>query len=210
MANTERTQVNLGSVEKQRMTYSEFSYQRVVHEQYNPSLLHNDVALVKLPVAPTMGPTIAPIALPPVNLGSLAGIDLEIVRGVSGIPKFSLISGEAVLASGFGRTSNTGAPPDILYKVGLDTITNLQCRRAYNRMLIIASTLCATYSGRVGESTCQGDSGGPLAYTESNNTYLVGVTSFISSRGCDSGAPSGYARVTSFLSWIETNIAANA
>lgn len=211
VVNTDRTQVNMGSVEKPKMTYSQMSYQRIVHEQYNPSLLHNDVALVKLPVAPTMGPNIAPVALPPVNLGSLAGIDLEINRGrgIAGLPTFSLISGEMVRASGFGRTSNRGAPPDILYKVGLNAITNLRCRSAYNRMLIIPSTLCASYSTRSGESTCQGDSGGPLTYTDANNTYLVGVTSFVSSRGCDSGAPSGFARVTSFLGWIESTMAAN-
>lgn len=211
VVNTDRTQVNMGSVEKPKMTYSQFSYERIVHQQYNPSLLHNDVALVKLPVAPIIGPNISPVALPPVNLGSLAGIDLAIERGrgFAGLPSFSLVSGEMVRASGFGRTSNTAAPPDLLYKVGLSAITNMRCRAAYNRMLIIPSTLCATYSTRQGESTCQGDSGGPLTYTEGNNTYLVGVTSFVSSRGCDSGAPSGFARVTSFLSWIESNIAAN-
>lgn len=212
VANSDRTQVNLGSVEKQKMTYTQVSYQRIVHENYNPSLLHNDVALVKLPVAPTMGPNISPVALPPVNLGSLAGIDLDIQRGqgVAGLPALSLISGEMVQASGFGRTSNTAAPPDILYKVGLETITNTRCRAAYNRMLVIPSTLCATYSQRQGESTCQGDSGGPLTYNDGNTTYLVGVTSFVSSRGCDSGAPSGYARVTSFLNWIEANVVANS
>lgn len=211
VVNSDRTLVNLGSVDKQRMSYSEYSYNRIVHEQYNPSLLHNDVALVKLPISPTIGSTIAPISLPPVNLGSLAGIDFSIERGlgIAGLPKFSFVSGEIVLASGFGRTTNTNAPSDILYKVNLEAITNMRCRAAYNRMLVIASTLCATYTSRQGQSTCQGDSGGPLSYTEGNNTYLVGVTSFVSSSGCDSGAPSGYARVTSFLNWIESNIAAN-
>lgn len=211
VVNTDRTQVNMGSVNKQSMTYSEYSYQRIVHEGYNPSLLHNDVALVKLPISP-MGARISPVALPPANLGNLAGIDIAILRrqGVAGLPRFSLISGETVRASGFGRTSNTGPPPDILYKVNLTSITNSQCRRSYNPLLIIGSTLCATFSNQQGESTCQGDSGGPLTYNNGNGTYLVGVTSFVSSAGCDSGSPSGYARVTSFLNWIEQNIAANS
>lgn len=209
VANTDRTQVNMGSVDKASMTYSEYSYDRKVHEQYNPQLLHNDVALVRLPIAPVMGPTISTVALAPANLGSLAGIDLEVQRGlgVAGLPKFSFISGERVRASGFGRTSNTGAPPDILYMVGLEAITNTQCRATYNRLLVISSTLCATYSTQQGESTCQGDSGGPLTYHDGNTTYLVGVASFVSSNGCDSGAPSGYARVTSFRSWIDANTA---
>lgn len=209
VANSERTQVNLGSTEKQKMTYSEYSYQRTIHPMYNPSLLHNDVAMVRLSVAPTIGPNISPVALPPANLPNLAGIDLSIERGVGlgGLPRFSFVSGEVVRASGFGRTTNTNAPSDVLFKVNLQAITNTRCRAVYNRMLVIPSTLCATYSTQQGQSTCQGDSGGPLTYTTGNDTYLVGVTSFVSSRGCDSGAPSGYARVTSFLSWIETTMA---
>jgi len=50
----------------------------------------------------------------------------------------------------------------------------------------------------------QGDSGGPLVVRNSNGTFtLIGVVSFGSSRGCAVGDPSGYARVTSFRSWIQ-------
>jgi len=50
----------------------------------------------------------------------------------------------------------------------------------------------------------QGDSGGPLVIRNSNGTFtLIGVASFVSSAGCASGHPSGYARVTSFRGWIQ-------
>ncbi|KAJ8892627.1 hypothetical protein PR048_005208 [Dryococelus australis] len=54
----------------------------------------------------------------------------------------------------------------------------------------------------------QGDSGGALVIREGNTFTQVGVVSFVSTAGCASGAPSGYARITSFLSWIQdhTNI----
>jgi hypothetical protein len=51
----------------------------------------------------------------------------------------------------------------------------------------------------------QGDSGGPLVvYDNIGNPILIGVASFGSTRGCASGDPSDYARVTHFRYWIWT------
>jgi len=37
-------------------------------------------------------------------------------------------------------------------------------------------------------------------------TYTqIGIVSFVSNRGCSSGFPSGYARITAFLDWINSN-----
>ncbi|KAJ8976738.1 hypothetical protein NQ317_004289 [Molorchus minor] len=43
--------------------------------------------------------------------------------------------------------------------------------------------------------------GGPLVVNE----VQVGVASFVSARGCESGLPTGYARVSSFRNWIADN-----
>jgi len=51
----------------------------------------------------------------------------------------------------------------------------------------------------------QGDSGGALVVQNGNSFTQIGVVSFVSSLGCASGYPSGYARVTSFLDWIRSN-----
>jgi len=51
----------------------------------------------------------------------------------------------------------------------------------------------------------QGDSGGALVIQNGNSYTQIGVVSFVSSLGCASGYPSGYTRVTSFLSWIASN-----
>lgn len=102
-----------------------------------------------------------------------------------------------------------GPSSETLNKVNLTVITNSQCRQTYGLLLIRSSTLCATWTQQEGESTCQGDSGGPLVMLNGTTT-LVGVTSFGSSAGCESGAPSAYARVSSFRSWIERTIRANS
>lgn len=163
-----------------------------MHEQYNANTLENDVALLRLPSAAT-GPEIAPIALAQPSVGTLEG--------------------ETVVASGFGRTSNQGSTSPNLMRVDLMAIPNEECQQSYGE-IIVNSTLCATWdqeTGQSGQSTCQGDSGGPLSYNSTDGSpVLVGVVSFVSSRGCDSGAPSGYARVTSFLEWIEMTIMANS
>jgi secreted trypsin-like serine protease len=51
----------------------------------------------------------------------------------------------------------------------------------------------------------QGDSGGALVLPIAGGFKQIGVVSFVSSLGCASGSPSGYARVTSFLDWIRVN-----
>jgi len=52
----------------------------------------------------------------------------------------------------------------------------------------------------------QGDSGGALVINNGITYTQIGVVSFVSNAGCASGYPSGYARVTSFLDWIHSNI----
>lgn len=170
------------------MPYRQYANLRIVHEAYNPNNLNNDVALLRLPTA-AQGNTIAVIPLAPPNWTNLDRVGMR--------------------ASGFGRTTNTGPTVDNLMKVNLIGITNEQCRNTYGST-IIASTLCATWSTQSGQSTCNGDSGGPLTAVSGNQHYLVGVTSFVVRNACDGGHPSGYARVTSFRSWIDNNIARNS
>lgn len=189
VVNTDRTSVQMGSVNKSSMTYTQTSYERYPHPRYNPTTIANDVALIKLPVAAS-GPNIATVDIAAANIGPLVG--------------------ELVQASGFGRTMDGGPASDTLNKVNLTVISNRNCSETYGVFLIRSSTLCATWSEEMGESTCQGDSGGPLALISGTNTTLVGVTSFGSAEGCASGAPSAYARVSSFNQWIEDTIARNS
>jgi len=51
----------------------------------------------------------------------------------------------------------------------------------------------------------QGDSGGALAVQVSGVWTQIGVVSFGAAAGCQRGFPVGFARVSSFLTWICNN-----
>lgn len=186
LPDTQGTLVEMGSVDRFGMTYSEWSYERYPHEQYDDFTLVNDIALIKLS-RPASGRNIATVELADASLGSLAG--------------------ETTTASGFGLTSNDGQESDVLLKVDLNTISNQQCNDFYGN--INDGQICTVYSMQVGESTCEGDSGGPLFHTATGTTYLVGITSFGSDRGCDADVPSAYTRVSAFRDWIQRTMDAN-
>lgn len=52
------------------------------------------------------------------------------------------------------------------------------------------------------------DSGGPLVIKDGESNVQIGIVSFVSSRGCTFGDPSGYTKIGKYLSWIskETGI----
>ena len=75
----------------------------------------------------------------------------------------------------------------------MEVITNMECSKYFNENVIIDSTLCATTKSRTELSS--GDSGGPLVLESIN--ILVGVISYSEPR-----IVAGFARVTSFLEWI--------
>ncbi|KOB78704.1 Serine protease 13 [Operophtera brumata] len=108
-------------------------------------------------------------------------------------------------AAGYGRTGDNAGITNNQFKsqVTLQVITNSQCASSFGNS-IISSTLCT--SGAGGTSTCRGDSGGPLAVTIGNQRVLIGVTSFGSIWGCQVGLPAGFARVTSFASWLQARL----
>ncbi|KAH9630550.1 hypothetical protein HF086_018466 [Spodoptera exigua] len=163
----------------------------VMHGSWNPSLIRNDVAMIRLNSNVGLSNNIAVIALP------------------SGSQLNENFAGENAIASGFGRTSD-GKYFNLFRRAGISTnqflshvtlpvITNAVCRSSFP-LIIQDSNICT--SGAGGRSTCQGDSGGPLVVTRNSRPLLIGVTSFGSARGCQVGSPAAFARVTSYISWI--------
>merc|ERR1739848_529990 len=67
---------------------------------------------------------------------------------------------------------------------------NANCDAYYG--IVKDSQICINAEG--GHGTCNGDSGGPLTF----NGVHVGLTSFGSSRGCESGAPDAFTRTSYF------------
>ncbi|CAG9564987.1 unnamed protein product [Danaus chrysippus] len=144
---------------------------------------------------------------PSYNMWNLANdiavIIINSVRYSNNIRNIGLASGSNqyvgswATASGFGYFSENSGVSTSLRHVNLQVITNDVCRRTYGTTILASNICVATPNGR---STCGGDSGGPLAI---GNT-LIGVTSFGHRDGCTIGHPAGFARVTSFNSWIRS------
>ncbi|CAB3372510.1 Hypothetical predicted protein [Cloeon dipterum] len=158
-----------------------------VHEQYNPSItgLDNDICIIHLD-ATVSGQGIAPVRLP-----SRSQVSETFV-------------GYTATVSGWGLTSDEGTTiwPDLQY-VSVNVITNAECDAYYGTITDIF--LCTgTEGGTAG--TCSGDSGGPLTIVEPDGLRTqVGTFSFVSGAGCESAGPNGYARLTKYLNWLETN-----
>ncbi|XP_060803802.1 collagenase isoform X2 [Amyelois transitella] len=88
----------------------------------------------------------------------------------------------------------------VMRHVHLTVITNAACAQVYGST-VQANTICTSGNGGVG--ICGGDSGGPLWFWWNNQRILVGVTSFEHISGCQRGFPGGFARVSSFIAWIQ-------
>ncbi|KAL4715826.1 hypothetical protein ACJJTC_006405 [Scirpophaga incertulas] len=156
-----------------------------MHPQWQPRLARNDIAVVYLPNHLPVTDTIAPIALP-------EGSELE--------EDFVNVN---AIASGFGITSDDGSISEALNHVRLNVIANSACRIAFP-LILQESNICT--SGIGGVSVCGGDSGGPLMVTRNNRPILIGVSSFTTAAGCEANLPSAYARVTSFIDFLQSNI----
>ncbi|CAH2064799.1 unnamed protein product, partial [Iphiclides podalirius] len=157
-----------------------------VHGSYSTTTLQNDVAVIAMGRV-EFNNNIAPVALP------------------SGSQLSNNFAGTMAQAAGFGKTSDAAGISNgqVLSHATLQVITNAVCQRTYGTSTVIASTLCTSGSGA---STCSGDSGGPLTINSGGRRVLIGITSFGPSRGCQAGLPVGFARVTSFASWIQSRL----
>ncbi|XP_060655518.1 serine protease 1-like [Drosophila nasuta] len=159
------------------------SSQIIIHSGWNSSTLKNDISLIKIPaVAYTT-------KIQPVTLPSVAS-------------SYSTYAGETVVASGWGRTSDSSSSVATnLQYVDLTVITNTVCAATYGTSIVTSSNICVSTTN--GKSTCNGDSGGPLVL-KSNNVQ-VGLTSFGAAAGCQKGYPAAFTRTTSYLDWIKSN-----
>ncbi|KAF5269625.1 hypothetical protein FQR65_LT05964 [Abscondita terminalis] len=155
----------------------------IVHPNYDPYYLRNDLALVDLQVEVALSNYIQPIPLGTENVAD--GVSLTV--------------------SGWGKTSDGPVGVSrVLNFVELTTISNQQCRDVYGTT-VTDGTLCC--KGAPQHSTCNGDSGGPLVQIIGGTAYHTGVVSFVHVNGCASGNPSGYARTSYYNGWIESTSA---
>lgn len=151
----------------------------VIHENYNPGLSENDIALIYLSSSL------------PINQ-----VTIRPVKFASQVPK----SGAFAVVTGWGATSEGGANSLKLQEVDVHIIDSNICDAAYGFNRISDDMLCAGTSAG-GKDACQNDSGGPLL----SNNELVGIVSWGS--GCARPEyPGVYANVFYFQKWIQSNI----
>jgi len=143
------------------------------HEDWNPNRITNDICWVHIPTV-ELNENIQTTALS-------SGSDPAV--------------GEMVEATGWGKDSdNAGGISPVLREVTVPVESNENCDAYYG--IVKDSHICINSEG--GHGTCNGDSGGPLTF----NGVHVGLTSFGSSQGCESGAPDAFTRTSYFRDWI--------
>ncbi|KAL7015112.1 hypothetical protein ACKWTF_016279 [Chironomus riparius] len=175
---------NIVEATQQRRTVTSANYR--IHANYNPSNLNNDIAILLVPTAWTHNTAVQPTRLPTAFASEL-------------------FVGETATVSGWGRVTNTGATSAVLRVATAPVITNAACSSVFGSSVIVASVICISTTH--GQGSCNGDSGGPLTVPRAGDTrpIQIGVVSFGAAAGCVGTFPNGFARVTSFLTWINNN-----
>ncbi|WP_164014653.1 serine protease [Pyxidicoccus trucidator] len=159
------------------------------HPAYNPDTTMNDIAVVKLARPIKFTATVQPIALP--------SADETVPDNAS------------ATVAGWGLTREGGAETSsILMQVFVPIIGSRELAAAYRPQGIDIDPYAMLGAGykQGGKDACQGDSGGPLFVRGADNKpVLQGIVSF--GVGCARpGLPGVYARVSSYIPWINSQI----
>ncbi|KAJ7999401.1 hypothetical protein DPEC_G00194020 [Dallia pectoralis] len=152
------------------------------HPLWNGNLASgNDIALLQLTTLATLNSAVQLANLPPAG---------QILPNNYGC-----------YITGWGSTYTGGLVSNVLRQAYLPIVDYATCS-SLSWWGAVANTnmICA---GGSTYSACNGDSGGPLNCAVGGTYYVHGVTSFISSAGCNTiRKPTGFTRVSAFTSWI--------
>lgn len=104
--------------------------------------------------------------------------------------------------TGWGKLSYGGSSAGQLQKVTMPIVSLADATQAFSSNYGIHSlTPDQLPTWQNNKSACHGDSGGPLVVQSNRGQLLAGVVSW--GKDCDDIAPSMFARVSSFASWIQ-------
>ncbi|XP_076175096.1 venom serine protease 34 [Ptiloglossa arizonensis] len=149
----------------------------IIHPKYDSKIFLNDIAVIEVKQKMIFSNEVGPACLPFQHSPDTFG-------------------GSYVDILGWGTTEYTGPTADVLQKVTVSVITNLECSKTYNQLT--SDNLC-TYSE--GKDACQMDSGGPVLWQNPTTRRLVLVGIINYGRGC--GYTSGVnCRVGGYVDWI--------
>ncbi|KAL7732809.1 hypothetical protein ACLKA6_005945 [Drosophila palustris] len=156
----------------------------IQHENYDPKTQANDIALFRLSFELPYNRFIDYVKLPPVA------------------SSYSTYAGQQAIATGWGTTSDGSTDVPYLLQYQTFTIASDEvCRNTFGSVIDKRDVLCTAPNP---SSLCKGDSGAPLVLVNKPK-LLVGIASFMSNNGCETGSSAGYTRVTSYLEWIKEN-----
>lgn len=152
-----------------------------VHENFNASILQNDIALLKLKEPILFNAYVSPICL----------------------TNSDFPTNTSCYVTGWGQPGPRAPSQKILHETTIPLLDHGVCKTHFRKVNPVTSTMrCA---GKLGQSqgSCKGDSGGPLACEREGRWFLLGVTSW-SEGGCmDQGDPGVFADAFYFKSWME-------
>ncbi|XP_005411965.1 PREDICTED: chymotrypsin-like elastase family member 1 [Chinchilla lanigera] len=163
----------------------------VIHSQWNRNNVAAgyDIALLRLAQA--------------VTLNSYVKLGVLPQEGVV------LANNSPCYITGWGLTRTNGQLSPTLQQAYLPTVSYATCSTSsYWGSTVKNTMVCAGGDGV--RSGCQGDSGGPLNCLVNGQYSVHGVTSFVSSLGCNvARKPTVFTRVSAYISWINNVIASN-
>lgn len=154
----------------------------LLHEQYDPRNLANDIALIKIPP------------------NSLSAVPLPTAQE----DQNELATSTPLNISGWGRTTENGnISVDLIF--GVVPVTDAsRCRTAYAQNFFVGGgQICAGGINPNDPDTCRGDSGGPLSHYNAltDKRTLLGITSY--GEGCGRpNYPGVYTRIHAYADWI--------
>ncbi|XP_068716593.1 transmembrane protease serine 9-like isoform X3 [Montipora foliosa] len=157
----------------------------IKHPQFSMQHLRHDVALLQLARPAQLSSKVGTICLP--------GHGSRVRRDTT------------CYVSGWGRISpSTNQLATNLKQAPAPVAEHSQCRRTNGGSVDEDSMVCV---GGRGSSVCNGDSGGPLSCLENGRWVVRGAASWVTSRTCPGNTFSVYARVSSYVNWINGYIA---
>lgn len=188
--------------------------QRLLHPDYTPDLLYNDIGLLRLEHAAAINDRVRPACLhrgPALQAGDVptaTGWGITELGGTEREPAEGSPSDCASCspaACNFHLVILAGAPAAKLMKVDVPVVAHATCDSEYSfrsgllpRGVLNDTQFCA---GGGKSNTNSGDGGGPLQVLAPHCMYqIVGITSFGKFR---TPSPSVYTRVSPFVPWIE-------
>ncbi|CAL8114936.1 unnamed protein product [Orchesella dallaii] len=191
--NTEDLKVRLGEWDTQTPDElypheDRFVVKMIIHEEFYPGALYNDVALLILNEDTTIAPNIDTVCLPPANVS---------------------FDGQRCFASGWGKDSfgQEGKYQVILKKIDMPIVPKSTCERSLQKtrlgryFRLHDSFVCA--GGEKGRDTCRGDGGSPLVCKMPGSDYYVQYGIVAWGIGCgEEEIPGVYVNIPMFVPWI--------